>query len=79
MRAHSDNKDSNGDEQGQQRHSKNKHHTPPQIATTAHIPAGRKAAVVVGGSSGPGPERPRSRLHLDHWGRLKAAGWVVYG
>lgn len=55
------------------------HTQPHQIASTAHIPAGSKTAVVVGGSAGPGPERPRSRLHLEHWGRLKAAGWTVYG
>jgi hypothetical protein len=50
-----------------------------QIASTADIPAGSKAAIVVGGSAGPGPEKPFSQLHADAWGRLKDAGWALYG
>ncbi|KAI8477185.1 MAG: Spherulation-specific family 4 [Monoraphidium minutum] len=39
----------------------------------------KKSAVVVGGTSGPGPERPFSQMHLDTWRRLKDAGWLLYG
>ena len=55
-------------------------HSPhPQIATTADLPVGRKSAVVVGGSAGPGPEKPFSQLHMDYWGKLHRAGWLLYG